>query len=175
MCRSRHGGCWSRLSLVVWLSAALFLASPVAQAQDSSLDLTTLSPLWETLLPLVGDLPQAIDNYSLTWQQQVKELQALNESLTASNLLLQTSNETLTRDVGDLRTLLQDSQADLATSEAERKRLEKSLSDSMESITQAQGEAKKLAGVNTLLTVGCVTLGITTLSFLVYTISTLVH
>lgn len=153
---------------------ALCCGSLTVQAQSSDLTSTLPEPLWTVLLQATADLPTQIDALKLDYETQVtslqdnnarlisrnSELENSNASLSDRNLSLEISNLTLTRQNADLASSLKASQADLATSEAERKRLESALSDSLRSITKAQDEAKKLVNTTTLLRIGCWTLGI---------------
>jgi septal ring factor EnvC (AmiA/AmiB activator) len=141
---------WSA-SAAVLLSIAFWILAPIpASSEDSS---TLPDPLWSALLQASSSLPQLIDDYSASWMQQIAELQA-------SNGRLQTSNESLTLDVGSLRTSLEASRQELATSEAERSRLRSSLDDSTASITRAQAAADALARERDLWRIGAIAAGI---------------
>ena len=163
----------SRLRLAL-LSLVLFCGScSPLPAQDLTGTSGLPDPLWTTLLGLTDSLPNLIDSYSSDWTKRLQTLTDNNNLLTAnvqslqistgflqdSNDRLQTSNNSLTLENGQLRTSLSQSQADLATSEAERARFRSALDDSLQSITQAQGDAKALEWQKSLWKAGCFVLG----------------
>ena len=126
-----------RLSLGLFCAVALCFGSAMAQGQNSTLTSPVLEPIWQTLLRATSDLPTLIDSYTANWTAQIKSLQD-------SNAQSQTSVDSLTSQNADLETSLIRSRADLVISEAEQKRSEKLLDDSMQATIRAQGEARSL-------------------------------
>jgi len=135
---------WLVLLCALFVVGSSLCAQQAMPQQSSTQNLQQAEPLWQTLLALTNGLPSQIDSLQASSLAQINSLIASNAQLQISNSELQTSNDSLSQSNEDLRTSLQASQADLATSEQQRRQLQTDLDASTQSITQAQEAAKGL-------------------------------
>jgi len=150
----------SRSFSVLFCVALLFCGSLMAQGQSSTPISLTSDQLLLMLLQQTQSLPNQIEAFrtSLTGQinslqQNVTSLQNDNASLTASNSISDSLNK-------ELQVSLDQSRADLATSEQAQKVLQTSLQKSIDDTTKAQADAKALEAENGLMKYGYLSLGV---------------
>jgi len=153
--------------LVLFCAVGLCCGSLTVQGQSSTLTSNppvippTLSePLWQTLLPLITTLPANFKAYQDSLTSQI-------DSLQATMLSLQNSSGTLQADNASLTASLAISQALESTLESKSTQLQQDLKLSIDSTTQikkdlqkAQVDAKALEAQNSVLRIGCITLGV---------------